>query len=109
MMPQLVVLTKLPPEVTSVCQLPAGFKAQPLGSRAEVLSLIAELCPDADFSDPALVTWNRGSAQVEFILGENDPLESVQVRRPTNDVLRRFCQRTGWRAVDPMSDIIALD
>ena len=108
-MPQLVVLTKLPPEVKSVCQLPAGFKTQPVGSRAEVLAVIAELCPDADFSDPALVKLNRGSVQMEFIIGENDPIETVNVRRPTNDVLRLFCQRTGWRAVDPMNDIIELD
>ena len=108
-MPQLVVLTKLPPEVKSVCQLPVGFKSQPVGTRAEVLSVIAELCPDADFSDPMLVRWNHNNAPMEFIIGENDPIETVNVRRPTNDVLRLFCQRTGWRAVDPMSDIIELD
>ncbi|GEM_PF-5440992 len=108
-MPQLVVLTKLPPEVKSVCQLPAGFKSQPLGSRAEVLSVIGELCPDADFSDPAVVKLNRDNGLVELIVGEGDPVETLSVRRPTNDVLRLFCQRTGWKAVDPMSDILTLD
>jgi hypothetical protein len=108
-MPQLVVLTKLPPEVKSVCQLPAGFKSQPLGSRAEVLSVIGELCPDADFSDPAVVKLNQGNGPMEFIVGEGDPVETLSVRRPTNDVLRLFCQRTGWKAVDPMSDILTLD
>jgi hypothetical protein len=108
-MPQLVVLTKLPPEVKSVCQLPAGFKSQPLGSRAEVLSVIGELCPDADFSDPVVVKLNQGNRSMEFIVGEGDPVETLSVRRPTNDVLRLFCQRTGWKAVDPMSDILTLD
>ncbi len=108
-MPQLVVLTKLPPEVKSVCQLPAGFKSQPLGSRAEVLSVIGELCPDADCSDPIIVKLDQGSGPMEFIVGEGDPIETLSVRRPTNDLLRLFCQRTGWRAVDPMNVILSLD
>lgn len=80
-----------------------------LGPRAEVIAQIAEICPEADFSDPPWgpdPSWAviRGDGyQLEFNFGPGDPLNIIGVV-PHGDVaydfIHRICERTGWRAVD---------
>jgi hypothetical protein len=95
------VLMRLPPEV-NIADLPADYELQPLGSKVEVLSLLAELFPDADFSDPTRVSVEREDFVIEFMVGDNDPVVTLGFR-PHGDVtvlvvLRTLCERTGWRA-----------
>ena len=55
----LVVLAKLPDTFVSVSDIPNDFVPEPLGSRAAVLTILAEAFPDADFTDSTWVQLNE--------------------------------------------------
>jgi hypothetical protein len=102
-MSHLIAVFALPAHITSVEKLPDDFQSI-LGSRAAVLGLLADLFPDADFSDPTWVTLEREDFVIEFIVGTGDPVESVGLRihgaDSVMDAVHLLCQRTGWRAYD---------
>jgi hypothetical protein len=99
-MSRLVTLVRFPSNIRSTCELPAGFKVEPLGSREQVLSLIGEIFPEAKRSNWYDITLNTQDAHAEMMLDNHDPVESLGLRNPTENVIRAFCKRTDWRAVD---------
>jgi hypothetical protein len=99
-----VTLMRFPPNVRSTCELPAGYKVEPLGPRADVMSLITRLFPEANTSDWTQIAVNSQDAQAEIYMdAEHDPIEFVALRNPSENVIRTFCKATGWRAVDSVT------
>ena len=103
----LAVLAKLPDTFVSISDIPNDFVPEPLGSQAAVLTLLAEVFPDANFADPTGVTVDRPNYAIEFIVGSKEPVESLGFRPHGDDTvieaLQLLCARTGWRAIDTSS------
>lgn len=103
----LVVLAKLPDAFVSISDIPTDFVPEPLESRAAVLTVLAEVFPDADLTDPTWVQLNRPNYAIEFIVGDKEPVESLSFRPHGDDTLlealQLLCERTGWRAIDTSS------
>ena len=63
----IVTLWKFPHEWKSLDDVTDDFEFQPLGSSSEVLSLLTQLFPDADFSDSAWVRLDRNRYVIESL------------------------------------------
>jgi hypothetical protein len=94
-----VTLMRFPPNIRSTCELPAGFKVEPLGSRAEVVAMIGEVFPEGDYSDPACITVRTQDTQTELAI-HGDPVEAIALQRPARNVIVALCNRIGCRAID---------
>lgn len=109
----IVTLLKFPSEIKTLDDIPPGFMPEPLGSRNEVLSLLAQLFPDANLSDPTWVTLDRDEYVIEFMVGDKDPVMSLGFRPHGSDALMKalqlLCERTGWRALDENAEFIEFD
>jgi hypothetical protein len=103
----LAVLFKLPNRFVSVHDIPNDFVSEPLGSRAAVLAILAEVFPDANFADPTWVRVERPNYVIECIVGREEPVESLGFRPHGDDTvieaLELLCAQTGWRAFDTSS------
>jgi hypothetical protein len=104
-MSYILSLFKLPAHITSINELSQDAEVEPLGSKAAILALLADLFPDADFSDPTWVILNREEFAIEFIVGHEDPVASLGLRIHGADralaVAQLLCEQMGWRAFDP--------
>ncbi len=106
-MSRLVTLMRFPPNIRSTCELPAGFKVEPLGSRAEVTALIVELFPEADFSDGIRLHSEGTNAEIAL---NGEPVEAIGLLDPTQNVILALSKRTGCRAIDSATgDLMNLD
>ena len=108
-MARLVTLMRFPPNIRSTCELPAGFKVEPLGSRVEVVGLISELFPEADVANGSPISLQSADAQAEIVL-HGDPVEAIGLLDPSRNVILALCERTGCRAIDSATgDLMNLD
>ncbi|MFZ3494758.1 hypothetical protein ACODT5_16320 [Streptomyces sp. 5.8] len=84
-----VLLLRLPDDITSVHEIPAGFAPDPLGRRHDVLEAVTLACPEADLSDPARGELSGPSWSIELNIGSDDPVDSIMlhVRGSGGDVL----------------------
>lgn len=110
-MSYLIVLFALPASIMSIDELPMNYDPPALGSRETILALLTELFQDADVPDPTWVMLTREEFAVEFVVGHDDPVDSLGVRIHGADsamaVVQLLCERTGWRAYDTsLSDLI---
>lgn len=48
-----IYIQDLPPDATSVRDIPDNFRPQPIGQRSVLIEKILEVFPNADFSDPS--------------------------------------------------------
>ncbi len=94
-----VTLMRLPPEIRSTCDLPAGFKVEPLGPVAEVMVLIAEVFPGADLSSEAGIVVNSDGGRTYLAL-HGDPVEAIGLQGGNRSVAQVLCKRIGCRAFD---------
>jgi hypothetical protein len=72
----------------------------PLGTIAEVVSVIRTMFPNADSADPTWIQAKWEGQHFEIRVGANDPLFSIGFRKPPLEALQYFCQQTGWQALD---------
>ncbi len=97
-------LLTLSPNAKTLDDIPYDYKPEPLGSVAEVLSLISELFPDVDCSDPTWLRLDREDYIVEFMIGSEEPVTSIGFRPhgcdSFMDALQLLCEQTGCRAID---------
>jgi len=100
----------VPTGISSPEDLPEDYESQ-LGSRETVRAVLADLLPDADFSDENWVRLKTADFVIEFILGSRDPVTTLGLRINGSDgalaTVRTLCEHTGWRAYDTsMADFI---
>jgi len=62
----------MPLDVKSVSDIPHDFRPNPLGSRAEVITRIREIFPQADFSDPSWGLFDVAGFSIEFNMGRKE-------------------------------------
>jgi hypothetical protein len=90
------MLLKLPPEAT-----PAQIEsAAPLGSRAEVLALLAELLPGAQVDEHGRLSFIRSDYAIDVDIGKGDPVQTATIEltgQASTVAIRRLLRRTGWR------------
>jgi hypothetical protein len=76
----------------------------PLGTRAEIHALIAEIFPDADFSDPLWIPVRFGPTGepfgMEIILDYDEPVRWFSLRHGVDEAARLIHERTGWDVLD---------
>jgi hypothetical protein len=108
-MARLITLMRFPKNVRSTCDLPAGFKVEPLGSRAEVVGLIGELFPQADLANGSPISLQSGDSHAEIAI-HGDPVEAIGLLDPSRNVIVALCERTGCRAIDAATgDLMSFD
>jgi len=96
----IVSLYQFPSHIETLADIPEDFVPPPLGSDREVLAILNEFFPGADFSIPDWVEIQ--SDEVGGVLVIVDELIfDVALRDPSLDLINRICARTGWRAFDP--------
>lgn len=102
-----VILMKVPPDITSMQEF--GEDLQPLGSRNEVLAVLAQALPSANFSDPTWGIFDGPDFSIEFNMGVDDAIKNtimLHVRGSDKviDVIHHICNYAGWRAFDTATD-----
>jgi len=64
----------LPREASCIADIPDGFRPQPIGSRAKILSAIREVAPYSRFDPEAgCGTISFPGCSIEFPIGQEDP------------------------------------
>jgi hypothetical protein len=94
-----VTLMRLPPEIRSTCDLPAGFKVESLGPAAQMTALIVEEFPGADLSGESGIVVNSDGARTYLVL-QGDPVEAIVLQGGPRSVAQALCKRIGCRAFD---------
>ena len=96
----IITMMRIPEGINTVMDYPTNHEPEPLGTRAEVISIIKELFPDADASDPTWIIVPSYSS-TEIILGNDDPVYSIGLRSASREMIQHIYQRTGWRGLHP--------
>ena len=103
----LALLIKIPDAFVSINDIPNDFVPEPLGSRDVVLTILADVFPDANFADSTWVQVDRKNYVIELMVGNEEPVESLGFRPHGDDTvieaLQLLCAQTGWRAYDTSS------
>jgi len=98
-----VLLIRIPPELISSLTLPSDFKSE-LGPRAEVISLLSKICPEASFADPDWGVLDGDGFSIEFDMGREDSVDTILLHIHGSgkavEVIQKVCQMTGWSAMD---------
>lgn len=72
-----VFIQDLPPDARSVKDIPDEFHPRPLGRRADVVTRIRSVFPDADFSDPAWGRLQKEGYAVDISVGDAEEVTGV--------------------------------
>jgi hypothetical protein len=82
----------------------------PLGTRAEIHKLIAEIFPESDFSDPLWipVTYPVGDDKfsMEILLDHQEPVRWLGLRHGSYEACKIIHDETGWDAFDPAQELV---
>ena len=102
-------IQSLPEGITTVTEIPGDFQPQPLQMRrGDLISVITEIWPTVDKSDPAWLVADSDSWSIEFNLGRVDPVETfalhVRGNRPPLVEIARLLDDLGVRAIDPQAE-----
>lgn len=102
-----IIVQDIPPGITSVDQMPQGFRAAPIGRRDDIMAAIREIAPDVDFTDPTWGVLRRDSFSIEINIGDepvtHDFAFHVRGADEAVDVITQILQRLELRAYDPQS------
>jgi hypothetical protein len=94
----------LPSSAITVADVPDDFSPLPLGSRAEVVSAIVTVFPEADTSDPSWVTFETPAYSIVFATTEEEPVTAMtlHVRGDESVVpgIAALVEKLGARALD---------
>jgi hypothetical protein len=75
-----------------------------LGPRSQVLSTLAALFPNIDFTDPMWGFLESDGYSIQFNIGDRDPVEMITLHIHGSDsvigVIKQICEHTRWRAFD---------
>lgn len=103
-----IFVQDIPSAARRIDDIPSDFQPQPLASRSEILRRLKEIVPDADFSDPAWVTFDGPDFSVEFNIGDDGDVDGFAMHIRGGDAAAGFVAdvltRGGWRAFDPASE-----
>ena len=100
-----IFVQDIPKEAKSVEDIPVGFKPRSLQlKRAEVIALIKEIAPFADFSDPSWGHIDSEHTNIEVSLGDSEVMDGFAFHVRGGDlspmVIAEILERLGVRAFD---------
>jgi hypothetical protein len=99
-----IFIQQFPASAQRVADIPDSFTADPIGRRSEVIAKITKAVPDADFTDPAWGVLATHDYQIEFGLGDDDPLYGITLHVRGSDAvvpqITRVLDVLGLRAID---------
>lgn len=110
-----IFVQDIPPDVTSVEEMPEDFRPGFIGTRQAIIEAIRRVVPEADFSDPAWGTIAGPQYSIEVNIGAADPVTSFALHVSGGDqaayVVHDILAELGLRAFDPSNPtgIFALD
>lgn len=100
-----VSIENIPSSYAKYEDLPEGYEPPPLCSRKELEKIVFRLFPRIQSNEEK--TWfnlEGPDYSIEFDSGTEDPVDSVMLlvrgQATALEPIRRFCDATGWRAVD---------
>ncbi len=104
-----IFVQDIPADVREVSDIADDFRPQSIGSRDQIIAVISQIAPDADFSDPAWGTVDRDGYSIEVNLGEEARLTSFafHVRDATGEadqLVAEILSTLDLRAFDSASD-----
>jgi hypothetical protein len=99
-----VFVMDVPPGMTDISEIPAGWRPAPLGKRADIIAKILALYPEANFSgDPSWGTLRLPQVSIEFSFGEGEEIDhfAMHVRGgdPAPHVVAHILRELGMRAL----------
>ena len=85
----------------------------PLGTREEVLAVIARLFPNSNLSDPLWipVQYVVGDAEwgMEILIDHDEPVGYLSLRHGSSEAGRIYHEAMGWDVFDPNNERINFD
>ncbi len=96
----IVSMFRVPDGINKMIELPDDFVREPLGVYDEVMDMIKSLFPDADYSDPTCIKVNTEELS-EIVFPQEDPVHRFGFINPSFQLIKRICETTGWRGLDP--------
>lgn len=98
----------LPPDASSVAEIPDDFQPKPIGLRSELIASILEAVPEADFSDPAWGVFDAADHSIEFNMGGEEEAQSIALHvrggQAAVATVKRVLKQLGRRALDSGSE-----
>jgi hypothetical protein len=99
-----VFIQHLPASALCMADIPDDFEPLPLGRRADVLTAILSIFPDADASDPTWLTLRTSGYAIEFGTGTDEPVTGLTLHVRGDETvispIAQLIERLGARAVD---------
>ena len=89
---------------SSVDEVPEDEKCLPLGTRAEIQSIISFAFPGTDWTDPAWGTYISPAGSIEFNMGNDEPNAGFMLHVRASDTvvaaIVNICTSNHWQAID---------
>jgi hypothetical protein len=100
-----IFVQDLPRDAKTIDDIPDDFRPGSLNlDRSDLIKLIKELVPSADFTNPAWGTADTGTLCLEFNIGEDETVDSFAIhsRGATDDAITiaMILDRLNLRALD---------
>lgn len=103
-----IFVQDLPPGVRHVREIPDDFSPRPIGRRADLLSRLRQVVPEADFSDPSCGQLEGDGYSVELNLGEDDVVECLALHVSGDEraqyIVHLILESLQLRALDPSDE-----
>jgi hypothetical protein len=103
-----IFVQDIPPDATSISDIPDDFEPRPIGPRSRILDAIKAVAPLADLSNPEWIVIDGEGFSIEGDLGQEEEVESFAFHVRGGDlaayVIADILSRLGLRAIDPQSD-----
>jgi hypothetical protein len=74
-----------------------------LGAFGEVITLLRQAFPEADFSDPTDITANTNMGKISIEIAKHTPVQSFMLhleQAEAVELVQKLCEKTKWRALD---------
>jgi ArsR family metal-binding transcriptional regulator len=74
-----------------------------LGAFGEVITLLRQAFPEADFSDPTDITVNTNMGKISIEIAKHTPVQNFMLhldKAEAVELVQRLCEKTKWRALD---------
>jgi hypothetical protein len=99
-----VIILNISGETRTVSEL-TDDSVIPLGSRDEVLSIIHNVFPQVNLSDPTWIILDGNDYSIEINVSQNHQIDTLMLHVRGNpeaiNAIESLCKATGWRAFDP--------
>lgn len=101
-MSKTIVIMDAPDNATGIEQI-GDENAYFLGAFGEVITVLRQAFPNADFSDPTEIIANTDKGKIKIEIAKHTPVQSFMMHFESHEVeeiVTKLCSKTNWRALD---------